>query len=72
MNFIITYSCLDKNGESFKTGQIKVKNKRNSMHAQVSLENYFSRKLPEFHRLIVHHVEEDNILNDFFGGIFGI
>lgn len=68
--YIIKYEVRSKDGDTLKSGTIKVKNKIDSIHAQTSLEDYLSRKVSGFDKLIVRSCKEDSI-GSVFGDIFG-
>ena len=74
MNFLIKYTIENKLGGIIKEGEIKVKNKKDSMDAQISLEKYFKKKHKGFYKITVNSCEEDSSLFVGFDGfekIFG-
>ena len=69
--FVIKYGVYSA-PTSYRSGEIKVKNCHNSVHAQIKLEQYLKSKDPRFTKLVVHSCREDldilNIFNDIFYG----
>lgn len=80
-DFLINYSCYDKENKLLKTGTMRAKGKLNSFCAQVDFETWLKSSLPGFHKLVVHSCKEETIVdklfgqdkknNNPFGGIFG-
>lgn len=75
-NYLIEYTVYDINGNSLKTGKMRVKRKCSSMEAQVEFEKFLKRKYSNFNKLVVHKCTEENPflssdMNDSFKDIFG-
>jgi hypothetical protein len=72
MNYLITYSTLDKASKVLKQGKMRVKNKLSKAHAKASLEEYFERKLIGFRQLIIYECKEVNKLIEFMKEKFNV
>lgn len=53
-------------GAEIKSGTIRVKNRPNSIKAQIDLEKYFKKHFPGLGRMVVLSCEEDLDLKDLF------
>ena len=72
MDYKIEYTVKGKNNSILKKNGITiVKNKSNSIEAQVEFEKFLKRKYKDFQQLIVHKCDKENSqINSMFGDIF--
>ena len=66
MNFLITYTAYNLNGEVIKSGKMRAKNKFNEFDAKCGLEKHLKKVYPNMFKLVIHTCEQD-----FDLGIFG-
>ncbi len=67
--YLIDYEIFDSDDMSIKKGQIKVKNKWMEFEAKAALEKYLKKKIPYFHRVMIHKCQK--VTNTFLGDITG-
>ncbi|HRY32094.1 MAG TPA: hypothetical protein P5531_03905 [Bacteroidales bacterium] len=69
--YLIEYTAYDGAGREIKSGVTRARKATCGVHAQIRFEEYLSKTLPGFARLVVHSCREDNNPMSIFGDTFG-
>ena len=75
MNYIISYTARDNQGNTLKSGKMRARNKGSRFEAMAGLEKHFKKTVNGFHKLEVHSCYEENnfinMFNEFSKGFYG-
>ena len=71
-NYLIEFTCFDRDEKILSAGKMRVKNKESDIAAKVGLERYLQKQHKGFGRLVVKSCQAEHPLASIFGNIPGM
>jgi len=69
MNYIITYTAYDAEGNERAKGRVRVNNPISELHAKIKADEYLKSKRAYIDRIVIHSCQEEwaaDLFNRFF------